>query len=200
MQYIKVSEYAKIMGLTSRTVNRMFHRGDINGIQLNTGTILLEHPNQAITTQNNTDIKVALYARVSSSQNKSNLISQSKRLEQYAIAKGYTIVKNVQEVASGLNDNRHKLNKLLTTDLDTYDILLVEHKDRLTRFGFNHLELLLTKLNKKIEVINITTEDEEDLVQDFVSIITSFCSRIYGQRRSKRNTEKLIEELKQDNS
>jgi predicted site-specific integrase-resolvase len=75
------------------------------------------------------------------------------------------------------------------------DIILVEHKDRLTRFGFNYIETLLTTQNRKIEVINNIEDNKDDLIQDFVSIITSFCARIYGQRRNKRKTEKLIKEL-----
>ena len=58
----------------------------------------------------------------------------------------------------------------------------------------NHL--MVTKDNdKKLEVINLADNDKEDLIQDFTSIITSFCARIYGQRRSKRKTEQLIKEL-----
>jgi predicted site-specific integrase-resolvase len=49
--------------------------------------------------------------------------------------------------------------------------------------------------NRRIEYINPTTDEKEDIIQDFVSIITSFCSKLYGQRRTKRNTEKLIKEL-----
>ena len=75
--------------------------------------------------------KVAIYARVSSNENKINLDSQAERLKQYAIAKGYTIVEVVKEVGSGVNDNRPKLLKLL--EKDSYGTIIVEHKDRLTR-------------------------------------------------------------------
>jgi len=71
----------------------------------------------------------------------------------------------------------------------------VEHKDRLTRFGFKYIETLMELQDRKIEVINNLDDDKDDLIQDFISIITSFCARIYGQRRSKRSTEKLIKEL-----
>ena len=77
--------------------------------------------------------------------------------------------------------------------------IIVEHKDRLTRLGFNYLDVLLKVLGKEIEVINTAENDESDIIQDFTSIITSFCARIYGNRRSKRKTEKLIEELKKEN-
>jgi putative resolvase len=72
---------------------------------------------------------------------------------------------------------------------------VVEHKDRLTRFGFNYIEQLLKMQSRRIEVINQAENGKEDLVQDFVSIVTSFCARLYGQRRSKGKTERIIAEL-----
>lgn len=76
---------------------------------------------------------------------------------------------------------------------------MVEHKDRLARFGINYIQKLLELGGRKIEIINdVPDNTKEDLIQDFVSIITSLCSRIYGNRRSKRSTEKLIKELEKD--
>jgi predicted site-specific integrase-resolvase len=85
------------------------------------------------------------------------------------------------------------LLKLLTDP--TVGLIVVEHKDRLTRFGFNYIEQLLAMQGRKIEVINLTENGKEDLIQDFVSMVTSFCARLYGQRRSKRKTERIIAEL-----
>lgn len=65
---------------------------------------------------------------------------------------------------------------------------MVEHKDRLTRFGFNYYTNTL--FNGEIVVVNGVETDEEDIIQDLTSIITSFCARIYEKRRSKRKTEK----------
>lgn len=142
--------------------------------------------------------RLVVYVRVSSSANKSNLVTQKERVVNYCNAKGYKVHKIIEEVGSGINDRRPKLEKLLKED--DYTMIVVEHKDRLTRFGFNYIETLLHTKNKKIEVINNVDTDQEDIVQDFVSIITSYCARIYGKRRSKRYTEKIIEELKSDNS
>lgn len=77
-------------------------------------------------------------------------------------------------------------------------MLVVEHKDRLTRFGFKYLEIIASLQNFKIVVVNSVedNEGEEDIIQDLVSIVTSMCARIYGRRRSKRKTEKIIQELK----
>ena len=70
--------------------------------------------------------------------------------------------------------------------------MLVEHKDRLTRFGFNYIETLLETKGIKIEIINEAIEEKADLIEDFVSIITSFCGRIYGRKRKEK-----IEKIKQ---
>jgi predicted site-specific integrase-resolvase len=69
----------------------------------------------------------------------------------------------------------------------------------LARFGLNYIEKLLELNNRKIELINVNNNNRDDLMQDFVSIITSFTARLYGQRRTKRQTEKLIKELEKDN-
>jgi predicted site-specific integrase-resolvase len=73
--------------------------------------------------------------------------------------------------------------------------MVVEHQDRLTRFGFNYLEKLLARQNRRIEVINLAENGKEELVQDFVSIVTSFCARLYGQRRCRGKTERIIAAL-----
>ena len=198
-EYIKASEYANRMSLHIRTVYRYYHNGKIMGFQdKDTGTIFIKNPFKK---QNDKTIhnKVILYSRVSSSENKNNLDNQLERLRLYAVAKGYQIIKEVKEIGSGLNDNRTKLNEIFEKDLNKFEILLVEHKDRLTRFGFNYIELFLKSHNKKIEIINAVNTNKEDLIQDFISIIISFCTRIYGQRCSRRKTEKLIKELKNDN-
>jgi predicted site-specific integrase-resolvase len=132
---------------------------------------------------------------VSSSQNKDNLATQLSRLTNYAAAKGYPISRSVSEVGSGLNDNRPKLASLFADD--SWTVLIVEHKDRLTRFGFRYLEWLASSQDRRIEVIN-AAEDNDDLMEDLVSVITSFCARIYGRRRSRRRTEQIIEELSHD--
>ena len=139
---------------------------------------------------------VAIYARVSSSENKSNLERQKDRLLSYANAKGYKVDKVVTEIGSGLNDRRPKLEKLLTDK--AINVIVVEHKDRLARFGLNYIEKLLELDNRRIEIINPQMNERDDLMQDFVSIITSFCASLYGKRRTKRQTEKLIKELNEN--
>ena len=74
---------------------------------------------------------------------------------------------------------------------DSIKRIVVEHKDRLTRFGFNYIETILNNQGTEILVINRTHNDEEDIMTDLISIITSFCARIYGKRRTKIITEQI---------
>lgn len=186
---MRLKEYAKKNSISYKTAWRLFKNNQIKGAkQLPTGTIVIDEE-----MQNNREFYTVIYARVSSSENRNNLESQAKRLEQFCLAKGWIINEIVKECASGLNDNRPKLIKILSERKATR--LVVEHKDRLTRFGFNYIKTLYPEC--EIIVVN-ESEDKEDLIEDFVSLVTSFCARIYGKRRSKRNTEKLIRELNQD--
>ena len=139
---------------------------------------------------------LAIYARVSSSENKNNLTKQRERLENYCAAKGYKVLKAVEEIGSGLNDNRKKLESLLMDE--SIKKIVVEHSDRFSRFGMNYISKLLQMQGREVEVINEQSNDRDDLMQDFVSIVTSFCARLYGQRRNKRRTEKIIEELSKE--
>ena len=103
------------------------------------------------------------------------------------------VIDSYKEIASGMNDNRPILNKILQrTD---WDILLVENKDRLTRFGFNYIKTMLETQGKKIFVVNNTEDDKEDLMKDLISVIYSFSARMYGLRRKKTKEEiiKFIE-------
>jgi predicted site-specific integrase-resolvase len=190
---MKLRAYARKIGISYITAYRHFKSGILKGVQLPTGTIIVEE-NETKEELKSKNIHVALYARVSSSENKDNLKTQLERLKNYATAKGYIISKEVSEIGSGLNPNRKKLIALLKDN--KYDIIIVEHKDRLARFGTELLDIVLNQVNRKIEIINQVDNETEDTIQDLVSIITSFSARIYGQRRSKRKTEQIIQNLK----
>jgi predicted site-specific integrase-resolvase len=185
---MKLSQYAKLNKLTYRTAWNHYKNGWIKCEQLPTGTVLVVDSEAS-----NKPKKYVIYSRVSSSENKNNLEAQADRLLKYCTAKGYNVVDIVKEIGSGLNDSRPKLLSLLKDN--NIDVIIVEHKDRLTRFGFNYIQTLLENFNRNIEVVNEVENEKEDIVQDFVSVITSFCARIYGQRRSKRKTLQLLKEI-----
>ncbi len=136
---------------------------------------------------------VVVYTRVSANENRPNLDAQAERLCAYCTAKGWKVVKVVKEVGSGVDDGRKKLLALLADP--TVTVIVVEHKDRLTRFGFKYIETLLTMQGRSIEVVNVTENPIEDIIADFVSILYSFCAKLYGQRRAKRKTEKIVQDL-----
>ena len=185
---MKLSDYAKRQGVSYRTAWRWFKSGILNAEQMPTGTIIVRDD-----TATRIQELTVIYARVSAAENKSNLDSQAERARQYCVARGYQIGGIIKEIGSGVNDQRPRLIKLLNDP--TARRIVVEHKDRLTRFGFNYIETLLKQQGRSIEVINMAADGKEDLLQDFIAIITSFCARLYGQRRSKRKTEKIIAEL-----
>lgn len=191
-EFIKLSEYAKLVGLHYRTVERHFHVGKIEGFISHTGRMYVRNPHYKQECQEVEGHKAILYARVSSIVNKGSLDGQIERLRAYASAKGYQIVGEYKEIASGLNDHRKCLLQIFRRD--DYNILLAEHEDRLTRFGFNYIEFLLANQGVKVEVINQVETKDQEIMDDFISIITSFCGRIYGTKR-RTKTQKIIKEL-----
>lgn len=188
---MKLSTYAKSLGISYKTAYRWFKAGKLDAYQSDTGTIIVREPKRA-------NGKVAVYARVSSADQRDDLDRQVDRLQTYAIAKGYQVAVIVREIASGLNDTRPRLDKLLADA--RYTTILVEHKDRLTRFGFHSLETLLKAQGRSLEVV-LPGDTKNELVDDFVAIITSMAASIYGKRGNKKRAERIrkcIEQAAQD--
>jgi predicted site-specific integrase-resolvase len=186
---MKLSKWAAEKGIAYKTAWNLYKNNKIpNAYKLESGTIIVPDENTTIKPE-----YVVTYARVSSSENKSNLESQSNRLISFCNAKGWQTHFNIKEIGSGLNDRRAKLENILLQGAATK--LVVEHKDRLARFGVRYIEILCKHIGCELIILNPNENDKEDLIQDFVSVITSFCARIYGQRRSKRKTEQIIKDL-----
>lgn len=186
--YYKLSNYAKKFGVTYRTAWDRFKRGQIVGAYMdNTGHICIPVPvlDNKIIFKN-----AALYARVSNNDAKENLERQLERIQNFATSNGFITKLSIKEIGSGLNDNRPKLISLLNND--EWSHLIIENKDRLTRFGFNYLSCLLKKLGKEIIVINEEEDKKTDLIQDLVSIIYSFSARIYGLRRARNKQKEIL--------
>ena len=117
-----------------------------------------------------------------------------QRLRDYVAAKGYQVTVEVTEIASGVDDNRPKLNKLLCDP--KIGVIVVEHKDRLTRFGWGYIEVLFETTGRRLETI-FPSDTGDDLVDDFVAVITSMAARIYGRRNSKRRTACVKQAIEQ---
>jgi len=181
---MKLSAYAKKYGITYRTAFRWWQNGQIKGFQKPSGTIIVTEGEEEVPLAKKVVTPVVIYARVSSPKQQADLDRQVARLEDYCAARGYQVGRIVKEIGSGVNDSRRKFLALLADP--KADTIVVEHKDRATRFGFRYLEVLLKQVGRTIEVANWVENDREDLLQDLSSIVYSMCARLYGQRRAKR--------------
>lgn len=190
---MKLSDYAKQQGVRYETAWRWFRDGKIQGRRVGAHTILID---EEVPEPQPSFLSTAVYTRVSSAENKSNLDSQAERLVAYCTVRGYQVSKVIKEIGSGINDSRPKFLALLADP--SIGRIVIEPKDRGTRFGFRYIETLLKTYGREIEVVNQAENSTEDLLADLSSIISSFCARLYGQRRAKRKTEKIVQELERE--
>lgn len=181
---MRLSAWAKTQGVTYRTAWEWFKNGTlpVPARQLATGTILVDIPETP-------KGRTVVYARVSSHDQKSNLDGQVARCVAFANGLGFSVSETVTEVGSGMNGHRKKLLRLLGDR--TVERIVVEHRDRLMRFGAEYVESALAARSGKLLVVD-ETELQDDLVQDMISVLTSFCARLYGRRSAKHRAEKAI--------
>ena len=192
MKAIKLSIWAKENGYSYRGAYEMFIRNQLpDAYKLPSGAIMVK--TNIISKSEPIDEYTAIYARVSTPKQKDDLTRQVSYIEEFCIANGWVIDKIYKEVASGLNDNRQKLNQLMDNQLITR--VVISDKDRITRFGFNYIKKLLEIRNCEIVIINNAVCDQDDLINDFVSVITSMAARVYGLRRHKKHVEHILNNL-----
>ncbi len=132
---------------------------------------------------------VALYARVSSSDRREDLDRQVGRLAAWATGQGLGVTATVAEVGSGLNGSRGKLKRLLADR--SVGTIVVEHRERLARFGVEYVEAALAGEGRRLVVVE-EREVDDDLVRDIAEVLTSMCARLYGRRSAKRRAERAI--------
>jgi len=139
---------------------------------------------------------VVTYSRVSSHEQKQkgDLDRQSQRLSEYCAKKKFNVGYIIKDVGSGLSDTRNGFIKLTNLVIDKkVNKVIIEHKDRLTRFQYNFIERMFNSYG--VEIIHIEKNDvseQEDLVTDLVSLMASFSGKMYGRRsaeRRKKNKE-----------
>ncbi len=176
---MKITDWARHAGIHPKTARRWFHQGVLPAParQLSTGTILVDAPLEA------NGAAAALYARVSSWDQRADLDRQLGRLSAWAARTGLAVVRTEAEVGSGLNGRRRRLMRLLADP--TISTIVVEHRDRQARFGVEYLEAALRVQGRRV-VVTDPGETTDDLVRDMVDVLTAFCARLYG-RRSARN-------------
>jgi len=186
---MKLSEWARRKGVCYKTAWRWFADGKlpVKAVQTATGTILIEEDLQP-------PGKIVVYARVSSGDQKGDLDRQVARCLKWANENGLAVSESVCEVGSALNGARPKLLRLLRDK--GVSAIVVEHRDRLMRFGFEYVETGLAAHGRKICVAE-EAEVKDDLVRDMIEVLTSFCARLYGRRAAANKAKKAIEAMKQ---
>lgn len=182
---VKLSVWAKQMGVSFKTAQRWYYGGKmpVPTVKTPTGRIMvcLDEPVGEGWT--------VLYGRVSSSDQKGDLARQIDRLRVFAAGRGLADVEVVEEIGSGLNGKRPRLLRLLANP--KIRTVVVEHRDRLARFGVEYVEAALASQGRTILVVE-AGEQKLDLVQDFIDVVTSMCARIYGRRAAKNRARRAL--------
>lgn len=183
---MKLSEWAREVGIDYRTARRWVQNDTmpVPWKRLPTGTILVGLPEPRL------GGRTVAYARVSSADQKADLDRQVSRLAQ----SGHRVDEFVTEVGSALNGARPKLQRVLSDP--KVSALVIEHRDRLTRFGFDYIQSALAGRGAKIIVLD-DVEVEDDLVRDVTEVLTSLCARLYGRRGAANRAKRALEAAEQ---
>ncbi|MEV0629602.1 IS607 family transposase [Nonomuraea wenchangensis] len=182
---MKLSEWAQRNGVHYQTAWKWARDGTMPVPVVKTATgryLVLEQPADR-------DGRAVAYCRVSSADQKADLERQAGRVVTAATGMGLTVSDVVTEVGSGLNGRRPKLARLLRDA--SVSVIVVEHRDRLARFGLEHLSAALEASGRRIVVID-DAEVEDDLVRDMTEVLTSFCARLYGRRSASRRAKAAL--------
>jgi len=190
----KPKEFAELLNVSVLTLQRWDNSGKLKAYRTPTNRRYYTYEQyqnyMGITSSSK---KVVIYTRVSTSNQKDDLKNQVEFLRQYA--NGIIVDTIIEDYGSGLNYNRKQWNKLIdecmTNEIGT---IIITHKDRFIRFGFDWFERFLNKFGVKFIIVNNESlSTQEELVQDIISILHVFSCRIYGLRKYKKKIKEDIE-------
>ena len=190
----KPKDFAELLGVSVKTLQRWDRDGILKANRTPTDRRYYTYDQylqfKGLKTEH--DIRdVVIYARVSTKNQKDDLQNQVEFLKQFCNAKGIIVNRCMEDVGSGLNYNRKKWNQLLDEVMaQKIKTIIVTHKDRFVRFGYDWFEKFCMKFNTNIVVVNNEElSPQEELVQDIVSILDVFSCRLYGLRKYKKQIE-----------
>lgn len=203
--FYKTGEVAKMVGLTNRTIAKYCDLQVIKNVSYNNTQRMIPKESvieflksRGLYLELNNNKKDIIYARVSTDKQKKSgeLDKQIQFIKDFVILNNPQNLEVISEVASGLNDNREGLNRIIL-DVMEYKVnrIFISHKDRLTRFGFNYLETICRKFDTEIVIISnfISNKYIEELEEDIVSIVHSFSEKIDGMgNKIKIELEKKV--------
>jgi predicted site-specific integrase-resolvase len=182
---VNLKEWAEREGVAYVTARRWFAAGKLPVPARKVGGLILVEeaapPPEGIT---------AVYARVSSADQKPDLDRQVARVTAWATAQGLTVGRVVTEVGSALNGKRRKFLVLLRDPSVT--VIVTEHRDRFARFGAEYVEAALAAQGRRLLVAD-PSEVDDDLVRDVTEILTSLCARLYGRRAAANRAARAVE-------
>ena len=182
---MNLSEWADRVGVSKFTAYRWFREGTLPVPAQRVGRLILVNLDAA----ERESARTVLYARVSSHDQRSDLDRQVARLTAWATGQGMVVGEVVAEVGSAMNAKRRKLARLLADATAT--TVVVEHRDRLARFGVEHLEAALSAQGRRIVVVD-AGEVDDDLIRDVTEVLSSFCARLYGPRGARNRALKAL--------
>jgi len=192
-------QVAEILGVSFITIKRWIYSGKIKAVKLPTGKwrIPESEVKRILGERQPEEVRAVIYARVSSRDQKEDLERQVEYLKNYCSSKGYKVVKILTDVSSGLNENRKGLKQLFKlVESGEVTKVVITCRDRLTRFGFKYLEQYFNSHGVEIEVIfEEEKTPEKELVEDLLTIVTSFAGKLYGARSHKK--KKLVQGFRQ---
>ena len=198
MKYYSTKKVTEILGVTAQTLRNWDREGKLkpsyvksNGYRYYSEESILSYTQERKTKKN---LNVVGYARVSSKKQSDDLERQINNLNTYISSK-YDSFDIITDIGSGINYNKPGLKKLIEKiNKKEVDLIIVLYKDRLLRFGFELVEYFAELNNVKIEVLDkIDKNQDEELVEDLVQIITVFSCKIQGKRKTK--TKQLIDDF-----
>ncbi len=204
MNNYKPKEFAEMIGVTVKTLQRWDREGTLKAFRTPTDRryyTYYQYLQFMGQTQKEEDSRsVVIYARVSTRNQKDDLANQVAFLRTFCNARGMIVDECIEDYGSGLNYNRKKWNDLLESVMDgQIKTIVITHKDRFVRFGFEWFEKFCQKFNTEILVVNNESlSPQEELVEDIVSILHVFSCRLYGLRKYKkqiREDKEIAEEL-----
>ena len=188
---MNLADWAESVGVNRHTAYRWFREGTLPVPAERVGRLILVRTAAAPAAS----ATVVVYARVSSHDQRSDLDRQVARLTSWVTSKGHGVGQVVTEVGSGLNGKRPKLRRILS-DPDA-KVIVVEHRDRLARFGVEHLEAALAAQGRRIVVAD-PGESTDDLVRDMIEVLTSMCARLYGRRGARNRAMRALTAAKRN--
>ncbi|NED88258.1 IS607 family transposase [Streptomyces sp. SID11233] len=182
---MKLSEWAARNGVHYQTAWTWAKEGrmPVPVVQTPSGTWLVTEPVMGSVG------RVVVYCRVSSGDQEADLERQVARAVQGATARGLAVSEVVTEIGSGLSGRRRKLHGLLVDP--GVGTIVVEHRDRLARFGVEHLEAAFSASGRRLLVLD-PAETADDLVRDVTEVLTSMCARLYGRRSAKNRAARAV--------